>query len=225
MSIIPAVLTCSLNEDYTVNSVSITSGGSGYISPIVEFGIPSQGGIQAEASVTIDANGSVVTVTLLFAGSGYINIPRVAVYESYGNYTPSPGITGFDTVPVNSDSNKYHVVGSQDLYPLFNAKAPIASPTFTGTVSGISKSMVGLGNVDNTTDANKPVSTATQTALDLKANLASPTFTGTVSGISKSMVGLGMLIIHRMSINPSLPHKQRLFLQQFPILLLPPPVP
>ena len=28
--------------------------------------------------------------------------------------------------------------------------APIASPTFTGTVSGITKSMVGLGNVENT---------------------------------------------------------------------------
>jgi hypothetical protein len=44
-------------------------------------------------------------------------------------------------------------------------KAPIASPTFTGTVGGITKSMVGLANVDNTTDANKPVSTATQTAI------------------------------------------------------------
>jgi hypothetical protein len=61
----------------------------------------------------------------------------------------------------------------------------------TGTVGGITKAMVGLGNVDNTTDANKPVSTATQTALDLKANLANPTFTGTVSGITKAMVGLG----------------------------------
>lgn len=30
---------------------------------------------------------------------------------------------------------------------------------------------VGLGNVDNTSDANKPVSTATQTALNLKQNL------------------------------------------------------
>jgi hypothetical protein len=69
--------------------------------------------------------------------------------------------------------------------------APIASPTFTGTVNGITKSMVGLANVDNTADASKPVSTATQTALDLKANLVSPTFTGTVSGITKSMVGLG----------------------------------
>jgi hypothetical protein len=70
-------------------------------------------------------------------------------------------------------------------------KAPLISPTFTGTVSGVSKAMVGLGNVDNTTDIGKPISTATQTALDLKAPIASPTFTGTVSGISKSMVGLG----------------------------------
>jgi len=44
------------------------------------------------------------------------------------------------------------------------AKAPIASPTFTGTVSGVTKSMVGLGSVDNTADASKPVSTAQASA-------------------------------------------------------------
>uniref|UniRef100_UPI00404841AE beta strand repeat-containing protein n=2 Tax=Algoriphagus sp. TaxID=1872435 RepID=UPI00404841AE len=70
-------------------------------------------------------------------------------------------------------------------------KAPIDNPAFTGTVTGITKSMVGLANVDNTTDANKPVSTAAQSALDLKAPSASPTFTGTVSGITKAMVDLG----------------------------------
>lgn len=48
-------------------------------------------------------------------------------------------------------------------------------------LTGLTKGQVGLGNVDNTSDANKPVSTATQTALNLKANLASPTFTGTVT--------------------------------------------
>jgi hypothetical protein len=53
-----------------------------------------------------------------------------------------------------------------------NTKAPINNPTFTGTVSGISKTMVGLSNVDNTSDANKPVSTATQTALNLKLNIS-----------------------------------------------------
>jgi len=48
-------------------------------------------------------------------------------------------------------------------------------------VALLTKSVVGLGNVDNTSDANKPVSTATQTALDAKAPTASPTFTGPVT--------------------------------------------
>jgi hypothetical protein len=54
-------------------------------------------------------------------------------------------------------------------------------PTITATTSAdyyrgdktfatLNKAAVGLGNVDNTSDANKPVSTATQTALDTKTN-------------------------------------------------------
>ena len=108
---------------------------------------------------------------------------------------------------------------STDVNTALTLKAPIESPTFTGTVSGVTKSMVGLGSVDNTTDAAKPISTATQAALDtkvstatfsttiatkanvtdlntaltLKAPIESPAFTGTVSGITKSMVGLGLV--------------------------------
>jgi hypothetical protein len=96
-------------------------------------------------------------------------------------------MVGLGNVDNTSDANKPVSSATQTA---LDAKADLASPTFTGTVSGITKSMVGLLNVDNTSDANKPVSTATQTALDLKANLESPTFSGTVSGITKSMVGL-----------------------------------
>jgi len=49
---------------------------------------------------------------------------------------------------------------------------------YTGSVT-LAKSDVGLGNVDNTSDSGKPVSTAAQTALDLKANAASAALTGT----------------------------------------------
>jgi hypothetical protein len=45
----------------------------------------------------------------------------------------------------------------------------------------LNKSVVGLGNVNNTSDVDKPVSTAQQDALDLKANIASPSFTGTAT--------------------------------------------
>ena len=71
------------------------------------------------------------------------------------------------------------------------AAAPVQSVAGKTGAVNLAKADVGLSNVDNTSDANKPVSTAQQTALNLKAPLASPTFTGTVSGITKSMVGLG----------------------------------
>jgi len=51
----------------------------------------------------------------------------------------------------------------------------------------LTKSDVGLSNVDNTSDANKPISTATQTALDAKQNTITLTTIGT-SG-SSTLVG------------------------------------
>jgi hypothetical protein len=45
----------------------------------------------------------------------------------------------------------------------------IVSPVIT-TPTGILKADIGLGNVDNTSDASKPISTATQAALDLLSN-------------------------------------------------------
>jgi hypothetical protein len=58
-----------------------------------------------------------------------------------------------------------------------------AVSTFGGTLvddadAAAARTTLGLGNVDNTTDAGKPVSTAGQTALDLKADLAGPALTG-----------------------------------------------
>lgn len=47
----------------------------------------------------------------------------------------------------------------------------------TGAVT-LGKADVNLGDVDNTSDANKPISAATQIALDAKAPLASPALTG-----------------------------------------------
>ncbi len=91
------------------------------------------------------------------------DLADVATTGSYNDLSDTPTIP---TVPVTSVAAK------------------------TGDVVLV-KGDVGLANVDNTSDANKPVSSATQTALDLKAPFASPTFTGTVSGVTKAHVGLG----------------------------------
>ncbi|MEG2378037.1 MAG: right-handed parallel beta-helix repeat-containing protein, partial [Clostridia bacterium] len=75
------------------------------------------------------------------------------------------------------------------IYPDMNTKkwmlevAEAASPERRGAIyseiNKPSKADVGLSSVDNTSDAAKPVSSATQAALNTKANTASPSLTGT----------------------------------------------
>lgn len=54
-----------------------------------------------------------------------------------------------------------------------------------GSLTGLTKAQVGLANADNTSDANKPISTATQTALNGKqASGSYATGTGTANGVN-----------------------------------------
>jgi hypothetical protein len=112
---------------------------------------------------------------LKYDGSAWVsaNIPTINTLDDVGDVTI--------TSAANGDLLKWNGTAWVNDSALLAAKAPLSSPTFTGTVSGISATMVGLGNVNNTADTAKPVSTDQQTALDLKANIASPTFTGNVT--------------------------------------------
>jgi hypothetical protein len=110
----------------------------------------------------------------------------------------SPTFTGTVTIPSGASISGF---------------APLASPTFTGTVAGVTSTHVGLGNVDNTSDANKPVSTATQTALDLKLNSNSPSVdyyiansgTGsyTVNGVANGLITFERGKKYRIHMNAS----------------------
>ena len=55
----------------------------------------------------------------------------------------------------------------------------------TGNPHGTTKNDIGLGNVDNTSDLNKPISTATQTALNNK--LDKGTYTGNASDLQDAL--------------------------------------
>ena len=133
--------------------------------------------------------------------SGTLNVirPWPVAYSStkiylVNNQGFSYPIDNSSTISVNKNSDGVVYLNLNSSLSL-SGTTTIASAIFTGTVSGITAAMVGLGNVNNTSDANKPISNATQTALNLIASLtapiASPTFTGTVSGITAAMVGLG----------------------------------
>lgn len=50
----------------------------------------------------------------------------------------------------------------------------------TSNPHSVTKAQVGLNNVDNVADVDKPISTATQTALNAKANLSGALFTGAI---------------------------------------------
>jgi hypothetical protein len=82
------------------------------------------------------------------------------------------------------------------------AAGTAADTKIATAVAALTKSSVGLANVDNTADADKPVSTATQTALDLKAPKAAPTFTGTVTA-SADLVVDGNLTVNGTTFNAS----------------------
>jgi len=55
------------------------------------------------------------------------------------------------------------------------------------TWQALNKAAVGLGNIDNTSDANKPVSTAVQTALNSKANASHSHNMADISGLEVAL--------------------------------------
>lgn len=76
--------------------------------------------------------------------------------------TGTQGIQGIQGVPGPAgpaDPNAVHIAGTETI---------TGDKTFSGIITGITKTTVGLPNVDNTSDVNKPVSTA-QIAADTAA--------------------------------------------------------
>jgi hypothetical protein len=134
-------------------------------------------GANAPTFATNNANGILSLVACETGGVGKYG-KQIAFGDSNNIYHRTVRNGAFVSSWVNFwDSNNFDPT----------TKANLASPTFTGVVSGIDKTMVGLGNVDNVSDASKPVSTAQQTALNLKANLASPTFTGNPLSVTPAL--------------------------------------
>jgi hypothetical protein len=140
-----------------------------------------------KTKITYDAKGLVTAGADLSAGDLPTGIDAAKI---------STGLISnaeFDYLNGLTDNIQTQLTGKQDVLvsatniKTINSTSVLGSgniavePTITATTSAdyyrgdktfatLNKTAVGLGNVDNTTDANKPVSTATQTALDAKTN-------------------------------------------------------
>lgn len=99
-----------------------------------------------------------------------------------------------------TDEGKTYILNGDDgsilgnWTPTLTPAAPVSSVNGHAGVVVLDKTDIGLANVDNTSDANKPVSTAQQTALDAKASAASlATHIADATnphGVTKTQVGL-----------------------------------
>lgn len=114
-------------------------------------------------------------------------LPSIAVTNTFvvGSQSLMLALTAdVGDIAIRTDLNKSFILRVAGASVLGNWQELLTPTDVVQSVAGktgavtLTKSDVGLANVDNTTDLQKPVSTAQQTALNLKANIASPSFTG-----------------------------------------------
>lgn len=95
------------------------------------------------------------------------------------------GELGYDNFPAGGDEGRVWVgTGTSNIAQAKRSEVIAVDSKVDTHVArvdnphGVTKAQVGLGNADDTSDADKPISTATQSALDLKANADNAALTG-----------------------------------------------
>ena len=193
ITVTETVETVLLDVSTTVQEVTVTATQNVIVENITVDYVNNENNIDINVTdgtqdVTLNVTPTLVEINILRSG-GEVNILQFNTLADF------PATGSSDYFYLAKDTNKlYRWTGSTyaeisatsspvwgqiigtlseqtDLQNALNLKAPLNSPTFTGTVSGITKTMVGLGAVDNTSDLDKPISTATQTALNNKQPL------------------------------------------------------
>ena len=131
-------------------------------------------------------NKSAITLTHMFADNTardayfvahpteLVDLQFIKVGTGYQQYIEGVWQASTAIVAEQLSATNQPIVDTGNYFTTDNTNAALqemgAHKASTANPHGVTKTQVGLGNVDNTSDANKPVSTAGQTALNLKAD-------------------------------------------------------
>lgn len=161
-----------------------------------------------------ETNGDIVNVTFTRNGVDESTKLNTALSGLVSDIGEKQDALTFDTTPTAQSTNPVTSSGIKTYADTKKTEAVAAAKSYTddqikavtggaGVVTSVNgkqgavtlaKGDIGLGNVDNTSDANKPISTATQAALNAKAGRGEQVFfykgTLTGGGITECSTGL-----------------------------------
>ena len=190
------------------STLTVATGGSGYIAPpVVLFSAPAGGGVPATGLATINANGTVTGVTITSPGSGYSLNQSVTVTFNAGSNTSGAAATAAPSFTVNAStlnaSGGVRKLGSGTL-------ALSGSNTFSGTTrieagslslghaSALQNSTLDMNSVDAGSLAfglsgtntyaiggligSRAITTSGSVVLSVGSNGTSGTYSGVISG-------------------------------------------
>ena len=127
-------------------------------------------------TITIAASGNVLSVNgqtgAVVLGTDNINEGTSNLYFTAARVRDAI-LTGLSTATnaiISATDSVLSAFGKLQAQITANLSTLSAHISNTSNPHSVTKSQVGLSNVDNTSDANKPISTATQTALNAKEN-------------------------------------------------------
>ena len=154
-------------------------------------------------TITIASQGNVQSVN---TKTGAVVLTTTDISEGTNQYHTSARVravilTGLSTATnaiISATDSVLSAFGKLQAQITANLSTLTSHTSDTSNPHSVTKAQVGLSNVDNTSDANKPVSTATQTALNAKENTITAGTTAqyyrgdkTFQTLDKTAVGLG----------------------------------
>lgn len=153
----------------------------------------------ANQTITIAASGNVLSVNgqtgAVVLDTDNINEGSTNLYFTAARVRDAV-LTGLSTATnaiISATDSVLSALGKIQAQITANLSTLTSHIADTSNPHSVTKSQVGLSNVDNTSDANKPISSATQTALnDKQATLVSGTNIKTIN--NESILGSGNIV-------------------------------